>query len=193
MCVLKPRRLSSRITCPSSLRASSIARCSDRLTAPRLARLWNSVRRSIVATAGSGRSLDAAGHVDEAEGFIDQFLDLRFADLTCWPDASFPATAWRCRGPAARFPSRPAAGRRRGRDSAGVSPCLNEPSCSSSITIRPSCGVGAKTALRAPTTTCTSPRAICCQCQCRSASDRCECSTATLAEPRLEPRAAFAA
>ena len=57
--------------------------------------------------------------------------------------------------------------------------CLNDDSCSSSITISPRCGVGAKIALRAPTTTCTSPAAIRCQCQCRSASVRWLCSTAT--------------
>ena len=61
MCVEWPRRLSSRITCPPSRSASSIARCSGRLIAPRDVLLWISLRRSIVRTAGMGRSSTRRG------------------------------------------------------------------------------------------------------------------------------------
>ena len=47
--------------------------------------------------------------------------------------------------------------------------------------------MGAKIALRAPTTTGTSPSAIRCHCQCRSASLRWLCSTATRAETAAKP------
>src|ERR1044072_360929 len=46
---------------PSLRSAPPTARWSARLTAPRLARLWNSVGRSMVATAGSGRSSTRRG------------------------------------------------------------------------------------------------------------------------------------
>ena len=62
----------------------------------------------------------------------------------------------------------------------GVLSCLKLFSCSSSMTISPSLRVGAKTALRAPTTTWTCPAATRRQYPPRSASVRWLCSTATL-------------
>src|SRR5436190_1099691 len=70
----------------------------------------------------------------------------------------------------------------------GVVSCLNDPSCSSSITIKPSRRVGAKTAERAPTTTSTSPAAMLRQCRCRSESLKWLCSTATFGNRRLNRR-----
>ena len=69
----------------------------------------------------------------------------------------------------------------------GVSPCLNEGSCSSSTTMRRRLGKGAKTAERAPTTTRACPRDMAIHASNRSPAERWLCQTTTLA-PRSVSR-----
>ena len=123
MCVEKPRRFNSSITCPPSSSAALMAVCSCRLMAPLESDRGPSRRggRSCPPPASAGRARGAASRPARTG--------------RSGHDASSPATAWPSPRPAGSLPPRPGRWPRRGHDTAGRISCLNDVSCSSSSTI----------------------------------------------------------
>ena len=164
-CVANPRRFKRSMTWPPPASAHLMPAMRRGLTAPS-DRLFGS-RRSTVSTAGS---CDPPTRLANAHIFHSprrQRANVS-SDGVAEPSTSGTLSAFAIHSATSRAWYR------------GAVPCLNDVSCSSSMTIKPSRGAGAKIALRAPTITPTRPAAISLHCACRSVAVRWLCSTATL-------------
>ena len=130
----------------------------------------STARRSTISTRGRPLRADAA-----RAGASRWYLPLQRVRVRL--DRGRRRARGRPGSPRAGPASRP----RRARGSAGSRPACRTPSCSSSTTIRPSSGTGAKTAERAPTTTRASPSRMRHHWSCRSPAESSLCRTDTVA------------